>query len=674
MGKAIKWVLIVVGGIVVIIVVALLLIPLFVDVEQYKPQIEKQVSDFTGRPFTLGGKLNLSLFPWAGLHLSDLHLGNPPGFEEKDFVSVKSFEVRVKLLPLISKDIQVKRFIMEEPRIVLEKGKEGRGNWEGIGKPSEAVSGEAPQKEEKPAAGKPMGSLPIKALAVHEFKITNGHVLWIDSVKGERKEISEVTFQLEDVSLDRPIGIIFSALMDGRPISLDGTVGPVGREPGKGTLPLDISLKALKQIDMKLRGKLINPAVSPQIDLSFELAPFSLRKLMAALNQPLPMETSDPEVFNHVALTARVEGSPESVSVTDGALSLDESKLKFSVKAREFSKPDVAFDLDLDQIDVDRYLPPKSEKAPPEKEKPTQAPGPKQKTDYSPLRKPVLDGTIRVGKLKANGVKMQDLYLKVTGKNGLFNMDPLKVKLYKGDLSANGSFDVREDTPKSRMTLNAKAIQVGPLLKDLLNKEIIEGTAQSDVAITMVGDDADRIKRSLNGKGQFIFADGAIVGVDLAGMARNATAAFDKAGKGEKRPKTDFTELNAPFTIANGVVETSNTTLMSPFLRVKVEGKAKLVKEKLDFRVEPKFVGTIKGQGDSMERAGLTVPVLITGTFDSPKFRPDLEGMLKEGLTEGIPKTDELQKLLPGKSGDKSKSKTLEDAAKGLLKGFKLGQ
>lgn len=674
MGKAIKWLCIVAGGIVVLIVVALLLIPLFVDVEQYKPQIEKQVSDFTGRPFTLGGKLSLSLFPWAGLYLSDLHLGNPPGFQEKDFVSVKSFEVRVKLLPLISKNIQVKRFIMEGPRIVLEQGKDGRGNWEGIGKPSDEVSGEAPEKEEKPAEREPMGALPIKALTVHEFKITNGHVLWIDQVKGERKEISDVTLQLEDVSLDRPIGLIFSALMDGKPISLDGTLGPVGKEPGKGTIPVDISLKALKQIDMKLKGKLINLAASPQFDLSLELAPFSLRKLMEALNQPFPMETSDPEVLNHVALKARVKGNPKSVSITDGALSLDESKLKFSVKAREFSKPDVAFDLDLDQIDVDRYLPPKSEKAPTEKEKAAKAPGPKKKTDYSPLRKPVLDGTIRVGKLKAHGVRMQDLYLKVTGKNGLFNLDPLKVKLYEGDLLANGSFDVRKDTPKSSMKLNAKAIQAGPLLKDLLNKDIIEGTLQSDVAITMVGDDADRIKRSLNGKGQFIFADGAIVGIDLAGMARNAKAAFGMAEKAEKRPRTDFSELSAPFTITKGVVKTSNTTLISPFLRVKVAGKAKLVKEKLDFRVEPKFVGTLKGQGGSMERAGLTVPVLITGTFDSPKFRPDLEGMLKKGLTEGIPETDELQKLLPGKSGEKGESKTLEETVKGFLKGFKLGK
>ena len=168
--------------------------------------------------------------------------------------------------------------------------------------------------------------------------------------------------------------------------------------------------------------------------------------------------------------------------------------------------------------------------------------------------------------------------------------------------------------------------------------------------------------------------DGAIVGIDLAGMVRNAKAAFGMAKKGEKRPRTDFTELSVPFTITKGVVKTPNTTLMSPLLRVRAAGKAKLVKEKLDFRVEPKFVGTIKGQGDKMDRAGVMVPVLITGRFDSPKFRPDLEGMIKTGLKEGIPKTDELQKLLPGKSGKKGGSKTLEDTAKGLLKGLKLGQ
>lgn len=115
MKKAIKWLLIVVGSLVALVIVALLVIPMFVDVQEYKPEIEKKISEAIGRPFKINGDLKLSLFPWVGLAFSDLHLGNPPGFQEKDLLSIKSFEVKVKLIPLISKHIQVKRFIVEGP-------------------------------------------------------------------------------------------------------------------------------------------------------------------------------------------------------------------------------------------------------------------------------------------------------------------------------------------------------------------------------------------------------------------------------------------------------------------------------------------------------------------------------------------------------------------------------
>ncbi|UCH07597.1 MAG: AsmA family protein, partial [Deltaproteobacteria bacterium] len=179
--KAVKWIAIVVGGLIVLVIVALLLIPMFVDVEKYKPQIEQTVTESTGRPFRLGGDLSLSLFPWAGVALSDVHLGNPSGFEEKDFVSVKSFEVRVKLLPLLSKQVEIKKFVLDSPRVVLIKGKDGEGNWEGLGKPpaSPAEKPKAPDEEEP-------SQLPIGSLVVGEFLVSDGSVLWIDRTTGTK--------------------------------------------------------------------------------------------------------------------------------------------------------------------------------------------------------------------------------------------------------------------------------------------------------------------------------------------------------------------------------------------------------------------------------------------------------------------------------------------------------
>jgi AsmA protein len=128
-----------------------------------------------------------------------------------------------------------------------------------------------------------------------------------------------------------------------------------------------------------------------------------------------------------------------------------------------------------------------------------------------------------------------------------------------------------------------------------------------------------------------------------------------------------------PFTITKGLVNTPGTSMTSPLLRLFASGDADLVTETLDFRVEPKFVGTITGQGDSVQRSGVMVPVVVTGTFDAPKFRPDLEVMIKKSLEEGLPDPEELKKLLPGQDTKEGESESLEEKAKGLLKGLPFG-
>ena len=157
-------------------------------------------------------------------------------------------------------------------------------------------------------------------------------------------------------------------------------------------------------------------------------------------------------------------------------------------------------------------------------------------------------------------------------------------------------------------------------------------------------------------------ADVSIIGIDLAGMIRNVKAAFGLEQKPAQRPRTDFAELNAPFSIKQGNVHTPQTSLKSPLIRVIAAGDANLVKETLDFRVEPKVVGTIKGQGDTEARSGIMVPVLVTGTFSDPKFAPDLAGMAKKQLEETI--------LGSGEEGQKMDKESLEESAKGLLKGI----
>ena len=886
MKKALKWIIIVLGGLLVLIIAVLLIVPNFVDVQRYKAEIENRASDIAGVPVTIGGNLHLKIIPWVGLSVSDVHIGNPEGFQEKQMLSINSFEVRVKLLPLISRDVQVERFILNAPRIVLEKGKAGRGNWEALGKKTAEVSPKTPKEEETKPEGKGSEGLPIKSLAVGDLTLKDGSLLWIDQTRKERREVSALSLRLKDVSLDRPIHLAFSARLDGQPVSLDGKVGPVGKEPGKGTIPLELTLKALKELDMTVKGRITDPATDlsyelnlgiapfsprkltaalgqkfslktaksdvlervalmahvkgdtksisvsngslnfdqskltfsfkagnfekpdvtfdlhlnqidldgyltpssenkspkkekpaaggpekadytilrkltlngkiligslkaqglqmqeinlrvagknglfqvdplglkldqsrlalkgtvdmrqdvPILDLAMQIDPFSPRKIIAAMGKPFPVKTADPKVLTHVALQGKLKGTHQSLAITDGSLELDKTKVSFWIKAKDLGRPDVAFDLNLDQIDLDAYLPPANESQTQTEKKPGASGADKKKPDYAPLRRLVLDGKLRAIALKLHGAEAQNLNLAVTAKDGIFRLDPLMLKAYQGNVAAKGSLDVRENLAKSSLTLETKGVQIGPLLREQLKKDFLEGALESKVSIAMTGENADQIKRSLNGNGVLVFSDGAIKGIDLPGMVRNVKAKFGFATPGGERPRTDFSELKSQFKITTGVFDTPNTTMMSPVLRAVAKGKADLVKETIDFVIDPKFVGTLKGQGDTMQRSGVLVPVLVAGTFSSPTFRPDLAKMIKQDFTEVLPEAEKLKERLkeqqdhgkqalkkklekgifgqqkappepaPEKPAQKEKTKTPEEKAKELLKGLPFGK
>jgi AsmA protein len=645
---------------VVVIIAALVLIPMFVDVKKYKPLLESKVAEATGRPFSVGDDLSLSLFPWAGVSFSDLRLGNPAGFAEKEFVTLKSFEVRVKLLPLLSKDIQIKRFVLNEPYIVLVKNKKGRTNWE---QPKQPAKDAPEQKEEKTPPGDTAGfDLPISALTVGNLAIKNGSALWIDHTTDTRKEISDINLALKDVSLERPVQLTFSALMDKKPVSLEGTIGPLGKSFQPEKVPMDLSLKALKQLALRLKGSVDNPITNPGVEMDIEIAEFSPRKLVAELGQEFPVETSDPQALNSVTLKAHVKADSKKVSLSNGVMSLDQSKLNFSATAAEFSKPNLKFDLELDQINLDRYMPPKSEQPPQEQASGTA----KKKTDYTPLRRLLLDGRLKIGKLTVSKANIQDILLQIKANNGIINLDPMKLKMYQGNADGKASLNVVQDIPRSSLNLRVNKIQVEPLLKDVLEKDFLQGSTNADINLTMAGDDPERIKKTLNGKAELRFDDGAIVGIDLAAMARNVGSAFGLAKKGGERPKTDFTELMMPFTIKNGVANTPQSSLKSPFIRIIAAGTADLVKETLDFRVEPKAVASIKGQGDAAQRSGIMVPVLVSGTFTAPKFRPDLSAATQQEIEKKVFESKEVKKILE-KEELKPLEKPVKDALKGIL-------
>jgi AsmA protein len=136
--RALKIVAIVLGGFVALIAILLLAVRLFVDPNNYKDRIAAAVKNSTGRELVLSGPIKLSVFPWIGLQIGPASLGNPAGFGAEPFAAVRHVVFRVRLLPLLRKEVQIGRIEIDGLDLRLRKNAAGRANWQDFGGKSAA--------------------------------------------------------------------------------------------------------------------------------------------------------------------------------------------------------------------------------------------------------------------------------------------------------------------------------------------------------------------------------------------------------------------------------------------------------------------------------------------------------------------------------------------------------
>jgi AsmA protein len=263
----------------------------------------------------------------------------------------------------------------------------------------------------------------------------------------------------------------------------------------------------------------------------------------------------------------------------------------------------------------------------------------------------------------------------------------MSANLYDGQYNGNVTLDARSNALKLAIDEKITGVQAGPLLNDLSGDAPISGTATASAKLTGAGSNVDQIKATLTGSGNFAFTDGALKGINIGESIRKAKAALkgESLTPSNEPVETDFASLRGSFKATNGLISNQDLALMSPLLRVNGAGNANLPTETIDYALKVSIVETSKGQGgkDLADLKGLTIPVKITGTFQSPKPSVDLASLfeqkakdeakqkIKEKLDEKL--GDKLGGLLGGSSNDgeatESGSSDKVDP-KELLKGF----
>ena len=695
MGKLLKFILWLVAALVLLVVIAAVVLPMVIDPNDYKDEIATAVEEQTGRTLTIEGDIGLSVFPWLSLDIGPTQLSNATGFEEPSMASMQAVQVRVKLLPLLRKQLEVDKVLLAGLQLNLAKDKQGRSNWDDL---SAAPKDEPAAAAEKTPAAKPAdkgdGSL-IDTLTIGGVEITDAQINWYDGTTDTRYVVNELSlttgaivpgeaFELDMQMLlsasqppvDTRVALRGEILLaaDFGELSISGAELQVDASgdslPGgelHATLSTDISLGIeaqtlllpnlkLETLGMAITGSVTGNAISsedPRFNGSFSIDPFSPRELLQALGEAAP-DTADAAVLSRADANLAWDATLQSFSVSTLTAHIDESTLGGTLKVKNFEAPAITFDFDLDQIDLDRYLPPPTEadatagSAEADKARDGKAANKgkskaaAEELPLEPLRQLDLNGDIRIGQLKAFNLRTTDVKVKISADDGVLKVSPLTANLYEGAVDLDLKLDARKDTPTLSVKETLTGVQAGPLLKDLTGSDTVLGTATVKADLIGTGADADAIKKTLNGSANFSFKDGAINGVNIAALIREAQAVLQgqPAPKQEGPNRTDFALLKGSATIKNGVVKNDDLKMKSPLLRISGAGKASLPAETIDYTLTTKFVGSLEGQGGKGDKKleGVAIPVHVGGTFSSPTYSPDLGAVASEAAKKEVDK------------------------------------
>ncbi|HMX16400.1 MAG TPA: AsmA family protein [Rhodocyclaceae bacterium] len=334
------------------------------------------------------------------------------------------------------------------------------------------------------------------------------------------------------------------------------------------------------------------------------------------------------------------------------ATRFDETRIALRYDVARFAPLAFGFDLDVDRLNVDKYLPPgKAEE---------KKPGGEPKIDLGALKSLDLHGTVKVGSLQVANVKVSNLRLEARAAGGRLDVAPLTADLYEGTLAGNVSLNADGNAVALRQ--NLAGIRINPLMKDALNKDLLEGRGNVVLDVTSRGDTATAMKKALGGTASLALKDGAIKGINLAQTFREAKARIsgkqDAVQNAKTADKTDFSELTASFRIAGGVAHNEDLAAKSPFLRLAGSGDIDVGSNAMNYVAKASVVNTSGGQGgkDLEHLRGLTVPVRVTGPFDNLSYKLEFGNLVAEAAKAKVEeKKQEIQQKAKEQVQDKLK-------------------
>lgn len=687
MGKPFKIILSTIAAIALLLIAVVCTLPFVINPNDFKPEIIAAVKDKTGRELVLDGELKLSLFPWAGISTEKIALSNAPEFQDRPFATIEEGNIGVRLLPLLSKKVEISRIVLKGLVLNLARNKQGLNNWDDL-------TASAPKPSPAAVADKTdIQPVPERTtFSIGGMTIENARIKWDDLKNENHIEITELNLNADKFAFDEPADIVasMSALKSGSAsshaikLSTELTVNekfdafalhhsdlqvisPGEAVPGQtlttalavADAALDLNRQTAKISGLQLKSGDVSLAAAEMTGISIKdkpsfqgtvtVAPFSPAKVMQQLAISLPA-MQDANALNKLAANFDLTATGDSADLQNLALTLDDTRITGVITIKSFSDSIIGFNLGIDALDVDRYLSPRHKAS-----KPIASPAVFLAAGLSALpvetlRKLNADGTVSVGKLKVNDLAMQDVHINLSSKNGMFTTQQTIQQFYQGSYSGNLNMDTHGDKPALAVNEKIDHVQIEPLLKDYHGEASISGIVNASAQLQGQGRKTKELKTSLNGQLSFMLKDSVLKGFNLQKIIDEGKALIKGSAlpSDNKNEQTLFSEMTGTATITNGLIQNNDLAAKSSKLRVDGKGNVNLNSEAVDYKIDAKLLDA--AAATEPEQVKGAVAINVAGTLDKPLYTIDIASLLtdknKAKVEKLINKID--KKLGPG--------------------------
>nr|WP_315473195.1 AsmA family protein [uncultured Undibacterium sp.] len=718
MNKPLKILVIVLSAIVLIIGLGIAYLSFVFDPNQFKSQLIELVKEKKHRTLVIDGNIQLNFFPKLGVSLEKIRLSE---FESPtQFANLDKAQVSLALMPLFQKQIVVDKVSLHGLQLRYQRDAQGKSNIDDL---LAKDSSDSTLKTESTDTKQMRFDIEGIDIANSQFEIDDQKAALKGSIKdlnlstgkiGDKKKTpvkfsavfnfqqpkaeakidlnTQLSFDMTQKSLDLQdfktqiagkLGndtvevLLETAALNWQPeLSKSEQIKLNAKLKGAQELSANVVLNKLalqeKQLsiaEVQMHAESKQGGASKQLELKSPVSMDLNTQLLKLQQLAIQIKISDPKLAQTtiaIPITGHASVNLKEKSV-DSVLDakFDETQLHTSLQVQNFSAPAINFKVDIDKLNLDRYI--KTAAAEPTKTTENK----EEDLNLNGLKALNLNGVIRIGALQVKNLHINQVNLPIKAAQGEISMNGLQAQLYQGEVAGNIRFDV--DGNRLQLQQKLSNIQINPLLMDFMNKDIVEGRGTLNVQINTHGKRVSQFKENLNGTISTQLLDGAVKGINLAKSLRDFKAKIlnktDQQQSANKNEKTDFSALSASINFVDGVGNSDDLDMKSPFLRVGGKGQVNLRSNSLDYTARATIVNTSTGQdgADLSQLKDLTIPVRIIGPFDKLGYQIQFAQIGSDALknafkAKAAPVIEEKKKELKEKVNEQ-----LKDKLKGLF-------